>query len=71
MLSTEAVFSDEQSQGISEPQDKDCRSTISHFLCGNFGTFRRQAAEDLRVYVRGQKMIDSLVCREESKHLVP
>ncbi len=41
------------------------------FFVVTLGTFRRQAAEDLRVYVRGQKMIDSLGWREESKHLLP
>lgn len=30
------------------------------FFVETLGTFRSQAAEDLRVYVRGQKMTDSL-----------
>lgn len=37
------------------------------FLVVTLGTFGRQPVEDLRVYVRGQKMIDSLGCREDWK----
>lgn len=71
MMSAEAVSLMNGDKGFHSLRTSTVEVPSLIFFVVTLGTFRRQAAEDLRVYVRGQKMIDSLGCREESKHLVP
>lgn len=68
MMSTEAGFLMNR-KGFHSLRTGTVKVPSLIFFVVTLGTFRRQAAEDLRVYVRGQKMIDSQGCREESKHL--
>lgn len=71
MLSTEAFSRMNRDKGFHGLRTSTAEVPSLIFFVVTLGTFRRQAAEGLRVYVRGQKMIDSLGCREESKHLLP
>lgn len=64
MLSTEARVSPKnRDKGLHSLRTSTVEVPSFIFFVVTLGTFRRQAAEDLRVYVRGQKMIDSLGCK--------
>lgn len=60
MLSTEAVSLMNRDGALHSLETNSVEVPSLIFFVATLGTFRSQAAEDLRVYVRGQKMIDSL-----------
>lgn len=60
MLCTEAVSLMNRDRALHSLETNTVEVPSLIFFVATLGTFRSQAAEDLRVYVRGQKMIDSL-----------
>lgn len=71
MLSIEAVPPMKRERALRSLGENTAEAPSLLFFVVTWGTFRRQAAEDLRGYVRGQEMIDSMGCREEWNHLLP